>query len=105
MYERCVKSTLSKDECVCAKSLQSSPTLSDPMDFSPPGSSVPGILQERVLEWLPCPPPGGPPDPGIKPMFPVAPDLQAVPHHCATGEAQVRIVLVKVWLTKKLEKT
>ena len=30
---------------------QSCPTLSDPMDCSPPGSSVPGIFQARVLEW------------------------------------------------------
>ena len=30
---------------------QSSPTLSDPMDCSPPGSSVHGIFQARVLEW------------------------------------------------------
>ena len=35
-----------------AKSLQSCPTLSDPMDFSPPGSSVHGIFQARVLEWV-----------------------------------------------------
>ena len=34
-----------------AKSLQLCPTLSDPMDCSLPGSSVPGILQARVLEW------------------------------------------------------
>ena len=34
-----------------AKSLQSCPTLCDPIDGSPPGSSVPGILQTRVLEW------------------------------------------------------
>ena len=34
-----------------AKSLQSSPTLCDPIDGSPPGSTVPGILQARVLEW------------------------------------------------------
>ena len=34
-----------------AKLLQSCPTLSDPMDCSPPGSSVPGIFQARVLEW------------------------------------------------------
>ena len=34
-----------------AKSLQLYPTLSDPMDCSPPGSSVHGILQARVLEW------------------------------------------------------
>ena len=34
-----------------AKSLQSCPTLCDPMDCSPPGSPVPGILQARTLEW------------------------------------------------------
>ena len=35
-----------------AKSLQSCPTLWDPIDGSPPGSSVPGILQARTLEWV-----------------------------------------------------
>ena len=35
-----------------AKSLQSCPTLCGPIDGSPPGSSVPGILQERILEWV-----------------------------------------------------
>ena len=35
-----------------AKSLQSCPTLCDPKDSSPPGTSVPGILQARVLEWV-----------------------------------------------------
>ena len=34
-----------------AKLLQSCPTLSDPMDCSPPGSSIHGIFQARVLEW------------------------------------------------------
>ena len=34
------------------KSLQSCPTLCDPIDSSPPGSSVPGILQARTLEWV-----------------------------------------------------
>ena len=34
------------------KSLQSCPTLCDPIDGSPPGSSVPGILQARTLEWV-----------------------------------------------------
>ena len=34
------------------KSLQSCPTLCDPMDGSPPGSPVPGILQARTLEWV-----------------------------------------------------
>ena len=35
-----------------AKSLQSCPTLSDPIEGSPPGSPVPGILQARTLEWV-----------------------------------------------------
>ena len=35
-----------------AKSLQSCPTLWDPIDGSPPGSPVPGILQARILEWV-----------------------------------------------------
>ena len=35
-----------------AKSLQSCATLCDPTDGSPPGSSVPGILQARTLEWV-----------------------------------------------------
>ena len=35
-----------------AKSLQSCPTLCDPIDSSPAGSPVPGILQARTLEWV-----------------------------------------------------
>ena len=35
-----------------AKSLQSCPTLCDPIDGSPPSSPVPGILQARTLEWV-----------------------------------------------------
>ena len=35
-----------------AKSLQSCPTLCDPVDCSPPGSLVPGIVQARTLEWV-----------------------------------------------------
>ena len=35
-----------------AKSLQLCPTLCDPIDSSPPGSPVPGILQARRLEWV-----------------------------------------------------
>ena len=35
-----------------AKSLQSCPTLCDPIDGHPPGSPVPGILQARTLEWV-----------------------------------------------------
>ena len=35
-----------------AKSLQSWPTLCEPMDSSPPGFPIPGILQARTLEWV-----------------------------------------------------
>ena len=38
-----------------AKSLQSCPTVCDPVDFSLPGSSVRGILQARILEWFAMP--------------------------------------------------
>ena len=37
---------------VAAKSLQSCPTLCNPIDGSPPGSPIPGILQARTLEWV-----------------------------------------------------
>ena len=43
------------------------------MDCSPPGSSVHGILQARILEWVAMPPPGDLPDPGIKPGSVVSP--------------------------------
>ena len=49
---------------------QSCPTLCDSMGCSPPGSSVCGILQARILEWAAIPPPGGLPDPAIKPRSP-----------------------------------
>ena len=41
--------------CVSAKSLQSCLTLSDPMDCGSPGSSVRGILQAGILEWIAMP--------------------------------------------------
>ena len=40
------------DYAAAAKSLQSCPTLCYPIDGSPPGSPVPGILQARTLEWV-----------------------------------------------------
>ena len=45
---------LSKFRCVltAAKSLQSCPILCDPIDGSQSGSPIPGILQERTLEWV-----------------------------------------------------
>ena len=44
--------TLLINYAAAAKSLQSCPTLRDPVDGSPPGSPVPGILQARTLEWV-----------------------------------------------------
>ena len=53
---------------VCdAKLLQLCPTLCAPMDCSPPGSSVPGILQEEYWSVLLFTPPGDRPSPGITP--------------------------------------
>ena len=42
----------SNDQPVIAKSLQSCPTLCDPMDGRPSGSTIPGILQARTLDWV-----------------------------------------------------
>ena len=42
---------IKRNAAAAAKSLQSCPTLCDPIDGSPPGSPVPGILQARTLEW------------------------------------------------------
>jgi len=45
---------------------QSCPTLCNPMDYRPPGSSVPGILQARILEWVAFPSPGDLPSSGFE---------------------------------------
>ena len=57
-YSSCIQTAcnLGKDY-FAAKSPQSCPTLCDPIEGSPLGSSVPGILQARTLEWLPFPSP------------------------------------------------
>ena len=43
---------LKEAAAAAAKSLQSCPTLCDPMDISPPGSSVHRVLQARILAWV-----------------------------------------------------
>ena len=63
--------------CMWAKLLQSCPILCSPMDSSPPGFPVHGILQASIPEWLSCPPPGDLPDPGIKPVSLVSLHWQA----------------------------
>ena len=59
---------------LCAKLLWSCLTLCDPLDYSPPGSSVHGILQARIPGCLLAP--GGLPNAGFEPMSPVSPALQ-----------------------------
>ena len=48
----CDSWTIKKTAAAAARSLQSCPTLCDPIDCSPPGSSVHGIFQARTLEWV-----------------------------------------------------
>ena len=66
---------------------QSYTTLWDPTDCSPAGS-VHGILQARTLEWLPCPPSGYLPNPGIEPTSPA---LQVDSLPLNNQEAQLNI--------------
>ena len=47
--------SVDKASAAAVKSLQSCPTLCNPIDGSPPGSAVPGILQTRTLEWVAIP--------------------------------------------------
>ena len=63
--------------CLCAQSLQLYLTLCDPMDCSQPGSSVHGVLQARILEWVAMSSPRDFPKLGIKPTSPVSPVFQA----------------------------
>ena len=52
LCERIETASIGYPAAATAKSLQSCPTLCDPIDDSPPGSLVPGILQARILEWV-----------------------------------------------------
>ena len=63
-------------DTVHSKSLHLCPTLHSSIDCRPSGSSVHKTLQARILNALPCPPQGDPPDPGAEPTSPVAPALQ-----------------------------
>ena len=60
--------------CVCIVT-QCCLTFCDPMDCSPPRTSVHGILQARILDWVPHPPPGDLPNSGMEPMSLASPAL------------------------------
>jgi len=79
--------------CVCTDA-QSCPTLCDPMDCSPPGSSVHGIFQARIL-----PTPGDLLDPGTEATFLVSPALagQFFTYHCTTCETLSPMGLLLLW--------
>ena len=69
---------LTQRACVCAKSLQGYMTFCDPMDYSTPRSSVHGILQARIWEWIAVSFWGvrvGLLDPGIEPASLMSPAL------------------------------
>ena len=67
---------LASSACVCAQSLPSCLTLSDPLDCGPPGSSVPEFSRQEYWSGLPCPPAGNLPNPWIEPKSPGSPALQ-----------------------------
>ena len=61
---------------LCAKLLQLCPTLCDPLDYSPPGSSVSwGFSRQQYWSGLPCPTQGDLPNPGIEPTSLLSPAL------------------------------
>jgi len=64
------------NRAMCAELLLSCPTFCDPMDRSPPGSSVHGLSRQEYWGGLPCHPPGDLPDPGIEPASRTSPALE-----------------------------
>ena len=70
-----LKTRISMSACLVAVIIQ---TLWDPMDYSPPGFSVHGIFQARILEWVDISSSRDRPDPGIKSAPPVSPDCRPI---------------------------
>ena len=73
-------------DCACAHSLLSRPALCSPVDPSPPGSSLRGIFQARILEWVATPSPRHLPYLGMEPMSPGSP--MWVSGFCATSHLE-----------------
>ena len=74
---------------------QSCPTLGNPMDCSLPGSSVLGIFQARILEWVAMSPPGNLPHPGIEPGF-TALQVDSLPTELPGKPLHVLLLLSRV---------
>ena len=85
--------------CVHAQLLQSCPTLWDPRDCSPPGSSVRGILRARILEWVAISSYRGSSRPrALTRIFCVSCIGRQILYHCATFTAE-GLSIILVWGT------
>ena len=93
---RSTKSLISSCVCVC---VQSCPTLFDPLNCNPPGSSVHKIFQARILGWLTIPSPGDLPYLGMEPMSFGSCIGGQVLYHNATWEALLVdiVLLINFW--------
>ena len=80
LLEVCVferqESQVSSTKRGCVLSLQSCPTLCNPVDYSPPGFSVQEFSRQEYWSGLPCPAPRDLPNPRVEPTSPAAPTLQ-----------------------------
>ena len=80
--------------------------LCDPMDCTPPGSSVHGVLQARVLEWAAIPFSRDLPNPGIKPRSPalqadsLPPEPPGKPNYVNTYENKQKLLPALMWDSK-----
>ena len=78
-----------EEHAACSLSHRSCPTLPEPVDCGPPGSSVHGIFQTRILEWAVSSPPGHLSDPGTKNHICCSSCIvRWILYHCTTQEAQ-----------------
>ena len=83
--------------CLCA---QSCPTLCDTMDCSPPGFSVHGILQAKILDWVAMPSSRGSSDPWIEPMSPALQvDSLLLSHGGSPSVSSTKLTLIPHILT------
>ena len=87
--------------CLPASSLQSCPTLCDPMDYSPPDTSVHEIPQTRILEWVAMPSSRDLLNPGIEPRSPaLQADSLLLSQQRSPRYAYVYIYIYKNWFTQ-----
>ena len=92
---------MSRARSVWCVSAQLCPTLCDPMNCSPPDSSVHGILQARILEWIATLFSRGSSQPRDQPLSPVSSIFgRQILYHCATWEAPRDLMQSNKYLKK-----